>query len=98
MAQLDDLKTMLQIGDADATAISQLELLISICEDQYLKRTHQTAADEPTVNAMVIEKWNKMGNEGISSIGYSGISEAYSSDYSDEIQKLLRSQTRLVVL
>ena len=98
MAQIDTLETLLQIDASDSAAVAQLELLIGICSGQYLARTHQEAADENTVNMMVIEKWNQLGNEGISSISYSGISEAYSSDYSEEVQKMLRAQTRLVVL
>jgi hypothetical protein len=47
---------------------------------------------------MVIEKYNRLGNEGVQSISYSGINETYESDYSEAVQKLLRSKTRLVTL
>lgn len=98
MAQIDTLRTLLQVSSDDTEATARLNVLIDICADQYKARTHQEEADEMTVNAMVVEKWNKFGNEGITSIGYSGISEAYSSDYSEEVQKMLRSHTRLVMI
>lgn len=95
MAQIDTLKTILQI-DYDQDIL--LDALIEQCTQEYLDRTHQREADESIVNAMVIEKFNRLGSEGIQSIGYSGISESYTSDYSEAVQKLIRSKTRLVVI
>ena len=95
MAQLDTLRTILQIDN------SQDELLFTLieqCSAEYLRRTHQTEADEAIVNKMVIETFNRLGNEGIQSISYSGIGETYESDYSEQTQKLIRSKTRLVAI
>jgi len=96
MAQIDSLKTLLQIEDNSQGTL--LTTLIEQCEAEYLRRTHQTEPDASVVNAMVIEKYNRLGNEGVQSIGYSGITESYESDYSDAVQKLIRSKTRLVTL
>lgn len=96
MAQLDTLKTLLQITDTSQDAL--LTTLIEQCEAEYLSRTHQVEADEPIVTKMVIEQYNRLGNEGIQSIGYSGINETYESDYSEQTQKLIRSKTRLVAI
>lgn len=96
MAQIDTLKTLLQIEDTSQDTL--LTTLIEQCEAEYLSRTHQEEADEPVVNAMVVEKFNRLGNEGVQSIGYSGINETYESDYSEATQKLIRSKTRLVTL
>ena len=96
MAQIDTLKTLLQIEDNSQGTL--LTTLIEQCEAEYLRRTHQTEPDASVVNAMVIEKYNRLGNEGVQSIGYSGITESYESDYSDAVQKLIRSKTRLVTL
>ena len=95
MAQLDTLRTILQIDD------SQNELLYTLidqCSAEYLSRTHQTAVDDFVVNAMVIERYNRLGNEGIQSFNYSGINESFESDYSEQTQKLIRSKTRLVAI
>lgn len=96
MAQLDTLKTLLQIEDTSQDTL--LTTLIEQCEAEYLSRTHQSETDESVVNPMVIEKYNRLGNEGVQSIGYSGINETYESDYSEATQKLIRSKTRLVTL
>ena len=96
MAQLDTLKTLLQIEDTSQDAL--LTTLIEQCEAEYLRRTHQSETDDSVVNPMVIEKYNRLGNEGVQSIGYSGINETYESDYSEAVQKLIRSKTRLVTL
>lgn len=96
MAQIDTLKTLLQIEDTSQDAL--LTTLIEQCEAEYLSRTHQSETDDSVVNPMVIEKYNRLGNEGVQSIGYSGINETYESDYSEAVQKLIRSKTRLVTL
>lgn len=95
MAQLDTLKTILQIDDSQDAL---LDTLIEQCSAEYLSRTHQTEPDEHVVNAMVVERYNRNGNEGIQSISYSGIGETYESDYSEQVQKLIRSKTRLVAI
>jgi hypothetical protein len=98
MAQIDTLRTLLQIDDFDSSQDALLNELIEQCEAEYLRRTHQNETDKSIVNAMVIEKYNRLGNEGVQSIGYSGINETYESDYSESVQKLIRSKTRLVTL
>ena len=96
MARLDTLKTLLQISDTSQDAL--LNALVSQCGQEYLRRTHQSSEDDNIVDAMVIERYNRLGNEGIQSIGYSGITESYESDYSEATQRLIRSKTRLVAI
>lgn len=96
MAQIDTLKTYLQISDSSIDA--QLAIILSMAEAEYLRRTHQEYPDESIVLEMAVERYNRLGNEGIESINYSGISEAFSSDYSDRVTKLIRSKTRLVTI
>ena len=95
MAQLDTLKTLLQIDDSQDDLLGAL---IEQCSSEYLSRTHQDVVDDSIVNTMVIEKYNRLGNEGVQSFNYSGINETYESDYSEAVQKLLRSKTRLVAI
>ena len=96
MARLDTLKTYLQITDTSTD--TQLEAILDLCEEEYLRRTHQTEADDSIVILMAVERYNILGNEGLSSANYSGIGEYYFSDYSDKVAKLIRSKTRLVSL
>ena len=96
MANIDTLKTLLQISDNSQDTL--LQTLLDQCEAEYLRRTHQTVADDPIVVEMAVERHNTLGNEGITQMNYSGISETYFSDYSDKVVKLLRSKTRMVTL
>ena len=96
MAQIDTLRTLLQIEDDSQDVL--LGTLIEQCSEEYLRRTHQNETDKSVVNEMVVERYNRNGNEGVQSISYSGINETYESDYSERVQKLIRSKTRLVTL
>jgi hypothetical protein len=96
MAQIDTLKTLLQIeGSAQDTV---LQAIIDQCNAEYLLRTHQSTVDNDIVTAMSVERYNKLGNEGVQSLNYSGIQETYFSDYSAGVTAMLRSKTRMVTL
>ena len=96
MANIDTLKTLLQISDNSQDTL--LQTLLDQCEAEYIRRTHQTEADDNIVIEMAIERYNQLGNEGIQQINYSGITEHYYSDYSDKVKALIRSKTRLVAI
>jgi hypothetical protein len=96
MAQIDTLKTLLQI---DTTAQDELlDAIIAQCADEYLLRTHQTEADDSIVISMSLERYNKLSNEGLSAMNYSGIQETYFSDYSAQTLALIKSKTRMVAI
>ena len=96
MANIDTLKTLLQISDNSQDTL--LQTLLDQCEAEYIRRTHQTDADDSIVIEMSVERYNQFGNEGVQQMNYSGISEHYYSDYSDKVKALIRSKTRLVTL
>jgi hypothetical protein len=96
MAQIDTLKNILQITDSSQDEV--LRALIDQCTAEYKSRTHQTDADENIVVEMAVERYSRLGNEGLESINYSGINEVWYSDYSDRVTALIRSKTRMVTL
>ena len=96
MAQIDTLKTLLQIEDDSQDTL--LGTIIEQCSAEYMRRTHQDEPDESIVNTMVMERYNRLGNEGVQSFNYSGINEMFESDYSESVQKLIRSKARMVTL
>ena len=96
MSQFDTLKTLLQIEGT--TQDELLLVLIDQCSAEYLSRTHQKEVDNDIVYEMVLERFNRLGNEGLESINYSGINERWYSDYSDRVTRLIRSKTRMVTL
>lgn len=95
--ELKRLKNMLQITDNNSDSLLT-ELLLQ-CEEEAIAITHQTDSAKllPIIRLMAVEKYNKLGNEGINSIGYSGITESYKTDYSEQVVRLLKSKTRLVL-
>ena len=93
---LDTLKTILQITDTSQDSL--LTALVIQCEEEFCSRTHQEEPTDSIVDMMVVERYNQLGNEGVASIGYSGISESYESDYSERVQKLIRSKARMVAI
>lgn len=96
MAQIDTLKKYLQIDDD--TMDDPLQIILDMAEKDYINRTHQSEADDKIVLDMAIERYQQFGNEGLTSISYSGINEVFSSDYSDRVAKLIRSKTKMVTL
>lgn len=93
---LESLKTILQIADTSQDVL--LNTLVIQCEEEFLARTHQEEPTDSIVDLMVIERYNKLGNEGATSISYSGISESFESDYSESVQKLIRSKARMIAI
>ena len=49
MANIDTLKTLLQISDTSQDSL--LTVLLDQCEAEYLRRTHQSEADDATSSA-----------------------------------------------
>jgi len=96
MAQIDTLKTLLQIEGSARDSV--LEAILEQCKAEYLLRTHQSTVDNDIVTAMSVERYNKLGNEGVQSLNYSGIQETYFSDYSAGVTAMLRSKTRMITL
>lgn len=95
MSQIDTLRKLLQTNESQNEILFEL---VEQCSAEYLSRTHQTEVDEAIVNAMVIERFNRLGNEGVQTFSYSGITESFESDYSEAVQKLIRSKARMVTL
>lgn len=95
MSQIDTLRKLLQTNESQNEILFEL---VEQCSAEYLSRTHQKEVDEAIVNAMVIERFNRLGNEGVQTFSYSGITESFESDYSEAVQKLIRSKARMVTL
>ena len=50
------------------------------------------------VNKMAIIQLNRLGTEGLSSQGFSGVTETYVSGYPEDIMAVLRSKRKLKVV
>ena len=90
---LRKIKLLLGINDED----DLLRLLIQMAEEEVKSFYHIEDTDglENVIIMMVVEKYNKMGSEGIVSKSYTGVRETVNSDYSEPIMKILRANRRL---
>lgn len=94
-------KVKLYLGIADDMSKDDLlELLIEQAKAefmQYCNRTDVPALADNVIVDMVIVKYNLIGNEGLSSMSFSGVSESY-SNYSPQLYKALNRFRKVVLL
>lgn len=97
---LNNIKLLLRI--TDDTQDSLLSLLLNMAKDEATAFCHLSEYDNKLDNCvlkMVVQNYNKMGNEGLSSASYGGaMSEGYLSDYSDNILTELKRHRKLILL
>ena len=82
----------------DDSADELLNTLISMCKEEayiYCNLEKYDSKLDIVVTSMVIEKYNKMGTEGLSSVSTSGIKEEYNSRYSPQVLALLRKNRKV---
>lgn len=93
---LEKVKTLLFYVEDDKDDL--FNQLIDICKLEALTFTHLEDLDETlesVVALMVVESYNKLGSEGISSTNYSGVSTNYIDGYSDRVKKALFAKRKL---
>ena len=86
---LEEIKLLLGITDDAQDAL--LNLLITQCvyDAQTIPGQTKYYYMRPVIVRMVVERYNKIGTEGVSSISTDGINEHYTNGYSAEIMALL---------
>lgn len=97
---MEDLITRLQVLNKTALKydVEFLELLIEITQSELTELLHYkeyNSAWDLLVLQMCNEKLNKVGNEGLNSVSFSGVSENYTDFYSASIVKQIQSKRRL---
>lgn len=98
---LEKIKILLGIADEDASKDELLNLLISNAKAfaiSFCGYDEYTSKLDAVVMKMVLEDYNRMGAEGISSRSFSGVSESYSDDYSTGIYTLLKRFKKVILL
>lgn len=91
-------KIKILIGLTDNSKDDVLDVLISLCKSEayeYCNLEGYTSKLDSAVIQMVIEKYNKMGTEGLSSVSTSGIKEEYNSGYSPQVLGLLKKNRKV---
>ena len=93
---LDKIKLLL--GFTDNTKDELISLLIALCKDEateYCNLDVYSSKLDSAVIQMVIEKYNQMGAEGLTSVSSSGVKEEYSMTYSKQILNKLRKNRKV---
>ena len=86
---LENIKLLLNINNDSKDAL--LQLLIQQAEDEAKDFTHREDVCElqSTIERMVVYNYNRIGTEGLNSESYSGTSYNYTTDYPEQILKML---------
>lgn len=98
---LEKIKLLLGLAEDDESRDDLINTLISLCKDQaidFCNLDEYISKLDSAVISMVIERYNKIGTEGASSVSTNGINESYIEDYSRPIkEKLIKNRkVRLV--
>lgn len=94
---LDKIKILLGLSNTeDQDEI--LETLISLCKDEaidFCNLEEYTNKLDSAVIGMVIERYNKIGTEGITSVSTNGINEEHTNGYSETVLCKLRKNRKV---
>lgn len=95
MALIDSLQIRLGV-EADRLPLLQDVIAdIEIEVKEYCNLTTLEPKHESLIKDIVVYKWNRLGSEGLSSEGYSGVSQSYIDGYTGDIKKKLSRYRRL---
>ena len=93
---LEKIKILLGLSDDDKDEL--LSILIALCKDEatdFCNLDEYSTKLDSAVITMVIERYNKMGSEGLSSDSSSGINASYIDGYSEIVLSKLRKNRKV---
>lgn len=95
---LENIKLLL--GKTDEEDDNLLMLLIQQATDEAKEYTHRedVCELESTIERMVVYNFNRLKTEGLNSESYSGVSYHYTSDYPENIMRVLKRKRKLILL
>lgn len=86
---IEEIKVLLEIYDNESDKI--LNLLCRTASDEFMLLTGCSADDYPRlIQQMVVERFNKLGSEGINSLSFGSANENCADNYSAGLQKAIR--------
>lgn len=93
-------KIKLLLGLTDNAKDDLLTLLIEQATEEAIAYTHNECVEEllTAIQRMVVYNYNRLGTEGVDNENYSGVGFSYSTDYPENIMRLLKSKRRVMVL
>lgn len=94
---LDKIKLLLGVTTEDKDALLNL-LLDNAIEFANDYCRVDNFGNETILTRMVVEDYNRIGAEGTTSNSFNGVSESYSSDYSEQVYKNLNKHRKIKTL
>ena len=94
---LDKIKILLGLSNTEEKD-EILETLISLCKDEavdFCNLEEYTKKLDSAVIEMVIERYNKLGTEGLTSVSTNGINEEHTDGYSETVLSKLRKNRKV---
>lgn len=94
---LDKIKILLGMAENDSKD-ELLLMLISLAKEEatvYCNLAEYTSKLDSAIIGMVIERYNRIGAEGLTSASTSGVSENYIDGYSSHVVRLLNRNRRI---
>ena len=76
-----------------------IKVLIDICKNEAMNFCHLDYYDkslDTVVIKMVLQQYNRRGNEGVSGLSFSGVSQNFLTDYTDDVVRELKRHRKLV--
>lgn len=93
---LEKIKLLLGLTTDDKDEL--IQTIIALCKDEaidYCNLTEYTTKLDSAVIQMVIEKYNRLGSEGLGSTTSSGINEQYLDGYSNAVIRKLQKNRKV---
>lgn len=98
MTIIEKLQALLGPTANDQRRLATLSALVEICKDeatQYCNLDEYTEKLDNAVVQMVLQRFNRMNNEGVDSTNASGINESFHDGYTKEVMNMLQKNRRI---
>lgn len=91
-------KIKILLGLTNDSKDELLSVLIALCKDEaidFCNLKEYSAKLDSAIIGMVIERYNKIGTEGVTSVSTNGINESYVDGYSEIVLSKLRKNRKV---
>lgn len=98
MTIMEKIQALLGPTASDSRRQATLEALVEMCKEEATAYCHLDEYTDKLDNAvvqMVLQRYNRINNEGVDSTNASGVRESFTNGYTKDILSMLRRHRRL---
>ncbi len=95
---LENIKLLLGLTTDEKDELIELLISQATAEAREYTNNSNTKALSTAITKMVVYNYNRLGTEGLTGEGYSGVSYSYAADYPDSVMRLLKKARKIVTL